>query len=375
MTVLAWISAAASLLSLACLLLNRRSFRPLRPGPPPASGWPFVSVVVPARNEERSLERAVASHLASDYPDFEVVVVDDRSTDGTPAILDRMRSGQPRLRVVPGAEPPPGWLGKPNALARGVEAAIGEVLLIVDADVEYAPTALRQAVSMAVAESLGLLCVLPRMVTAGFWEGVLMPNLAALLYLGPGFLFNSPRLRRLAIGGGSGNLVFRTALEASGGLRPLRNRVIDDVALARQVKASGFGVRAFTACDDVSVRMYEGFREVVDGFTKNVAFLFRSSALVLGFVLFFTGLAWAPYVVLLSGAGGFAKLLAAGSIAAILAGRLAVARISRTPAWSAAFHPLMVTVWAGIALRSVSRRIVSGNVVWRGRSTPAGEAR
>jgi hypothetical protein len=134
-------------------------------------------------------------------------------------------------------------------------------------------------------------------------------------------------------------------------------------------------VKAFTACDEVQVRMYEGFREVADGFTKNVAYLFRSSALVLALVLFFTALAWAPYVVLLSGAGGFAKVLAAGSIAAILAGRLAVARISRTPAWSALFHLLMVTVWAGIAVRSVLRRIVSRNVVWRGRSTPAGEAR
>ncbi len=119
------------------------------------------------------------------------------------------------------------------------------------------------------------------MVTAGFWEGVLMPNLAALLYLGPGFLFNSPGLRRLAIGGGSGNLVFRRALAESGGFRLLCNRVIDDVALARQIKSSGFGVRAFTACDEVRVRMYEGLREVADGFTKNVAYLFRSSALVL----------------------------------------------------------------------------------------------
>lgn len=375
MTALAGISAAASLLSLACLVLNWRSFRPLRLGAPPADGWPFVSIVIPARNEERSLERAVALHLAADYPDFEVVVVDDRSTDGTAAILDRMRSVSPRLRVVPGTEPAPGWLGKPNALAAGIEAAKGELLLIVDADVEYAPSALRAAVSTAVSENLGLLCILPRMVTAGFWEGVLMPNLAALLYLGPGFLFNSPGLGRLAIGGGSGNLVSRRALAESGGFRLLCNRVIDDVALARQLKSSGFGVRAFTACDEVRVRMYEGFREVADGFTKNVAYLFRSSALVLALVLFFTALAWAPYVVLLSGAGGFAKVLAAASIAAILAGRLAVARISRTPAWSALFHLLMVTVWAGIAVRSVLRRIVSRNVVWRGRSTPAGEAR
>ena len=375
MTALAAISAAAAALSLACLVLNGRSFRPLPAGAPPAGGWPPVSVVIPARNEERALERAVAAHLSCDYPDFEVVVVDDRSTDSTPAILLRMRELSPRLRVVAGAEPPPGWLGKPNAVARGIAAAAGEYFLIVDADVEYSARALRDAVAAAMSEDLGLLCILPRMVTRGFWEGVLMPNLAALLYLGPGFLFNSRRFRGLALGGGSGNLVSRNALRVSGGFEPLQNRVIDDVALARQIKRAGFGVRAYTACDDVRVRMYDGFREIVDGFTKNVAFLFPSSAAVLALVFFFTALAWAPYAVLLSGAGGTARALAAGAIAAILLGRLAVARLTRTPFWSAVFHPLMVTVWAGIAVRSVARRALSGTVVWRGRATPARDAR
>jgi chlorobactene glucosyltransferase len=372
MTALAVFSAAAALLSLVCLALNQRAFRPLRPGGAPAGGWPFISVVVPARNEARNIERALTSHLASDYPAFEVVVVDDGSTDSTPSILARLGARSPRLRVVSAGEPPAGWLGKPNALARGVEASLGERMLIVDADVEYSPAVLRGAVSAAISEDLGLLCILPRIVTRGFWEGVLMPNLVALLYLGPGFLFNGHRFRSLAIGGGSGNLVSKSALADSGGFESIRNLVIDDVGLARRIKLAGFDVKAFTACDDVRVRMYEGFREIADGFTKNLAFLFRSPARVLAFVFFLTALAWAPYAVLLSGASPFAKALAGGAIAATLAGRLAAAVVTRTPRWSAFFHPLMVAVWAGIALRSVWRRVVLGKIVWRGRSTPAG---
>jgi chlorobactene glucosyltransferase len=374
-TALAVISAAAALVSLVCLALNQRSFRPLPDGAPPASGWPPVSVVIPARNEERNIGRAVMSHLECDYPDFEVVVVDDFSTDATPAILDGLRSRSPKLRVVAASEPPEGWLGKPNALLRGTDATRGEWLLIVDADVEYAPRVLRDAVAAALSEDLGLLCVLPGFVTAGFWEGVLMPNLAAFLYLGPGFLFNTPRLRNVAIGGGSGNLVSRRALADSGGFKPLRHAVIDDMGLARQIKRAGFGVKVFTAFDEIRVRMYEGFREVTNGFTKNLAFLFRSPVLVLGVAAFFAALAWAPYAVLFSAAKAPAKILAAGAIAATFAGRVAVARITRTARWSALFHPLMVTVWAGIALRSVWRRAVLGEIVWRGRSTPAGEAR
>jgi glycosyltransferase involved in cell wall biosynthesis len=333
--------------------------------------WPSVSVVIPARNEERSVERAVRSHLASDYPRLEVLVVDDRSTDRTGEILESISRDVARLRIVTTSEPRSGWLGKPNALACGFEEAKSEWILFVDADVEYGSTVLRRAVSTALLEELGLIAILPQVVTRGFWEGVLMPNLVALLYLGPGFLFNSRWIRELALGGGSGNLVSRTALAATGGFAPLRDAVIDDIGLARQVKHAGFGVRAFTACDDVRVRMYEGFAEIAEGFTKNIAFLFRSPIRVLVFTFAFLALAWAPYVVLFAPAPRGAKLLAGLSILAVLVGRAVAALLTRTPVWSAIFHPLMVTVWAGIALRSVWRRVVLGKIIWRGRETAA----
>src|ERR1041385_5282481 len=105
----------------------------------------FVSIVIPARNEARSIERTLRAFLAQDYANFEVILVDDRSTDGTGDLARAL--GDPRLVVIAGEEPPPGWLGKPWAMQQGSRAARGELLLFVDADVHYEPPALRAAVA------------------------------------------------------------------------------------------------------------------------------------------------------------------------------------------------------------------------------------
>jgi chlorobactene glucosyltransferase len=375
-TALAAVCAAASVLALFCLAANSRAFPALR-GEEPASGpWPKVSVLVPARDEERDLEKAISAHLAVNYPDFEVIVVDDRSSDGTGEILRRLASGSPRLVVIPGQEPPAGWLGKPNALRQAARRAVGEWLLFVDADVVYAPDALRAAVGYARSRRLDCLCLLPRIVTVGFWEGVLMPNLAALLYMGPGFLLNRDSFRLAAAGGGSGNLVSRSAYEAAGGHEALRNSVIDDVRLATLVRRAGRRARAATPLDGGRVRQYRGVREIVEGFTKNAAYALPRPWMMVPAVLFFWLTTFSPFVALIRPrAHPAAAALSAFAIGATLAGRVGVARLTRTPVWSAFFHPLMVAVWGGIGLRSAWRRAVLGRVVWRGRSTPAREAR
>src|SRR5688572_4214289 len=224
-----------------------------------ADSPPRVSVVIPARNEEAGVESAVRSHLAQDYPELEVIVVDDRSADRTPEILRRLAAEDPRLTVVAGIEPPAGWLGKPHALFLGARAATGEILLFADADVRYQKRALREGVAVLGDRRLDLLAFFPRFENRGFWENVLMPFLSIAVFLGFGFLALSRRIP-LAMGAGAGNLVRRRAYEAVGGHGAIRNSVVDDVRLAVTLKRAGFRVGAFRAEERVAVRMYRRLR-------------------------------------------------------------------------------------------------------------------
>ena len=339
-------------------------------------------MVIPARNEERGIGAAVASHLAQDYPGLEVIVVDDQSTDSTGAILAGLAREDARLRVVTGVAPPPGWLGKTHALWLGASEATGEVLLFADADVIYRPGALAAAVEYLESSGADLLCLLPRIELAGFWEGVLMPYLPNAFFLGPGFLTNCDRVRGMAAGGGAGNLVRRSAYERSGGHAAIRDSVVDDIHLALRVKNAGMRTRTVRAENHVSVRMYEGFREVVDGFTKNVAYAF-SGPFGVGFA-FQMGigivLTLAPAAVLLGALAGLPIAASEVRLAALGYGLYALteavlALALGSPIWPIWTHPIMSAVWAGIICRSFYQRIVRKRLTWRGREFDARGAR
>jgi chlorobactene glucosyltransferase len=348
------------------------------------SGGPFpkVSIIIPARDEERAVAAGVGSLLAQDYPDFEVIVVNDRSRDGTGAILEMLARESARLRIVAGSEPPPGWLGKPHALWLGARAASGELLLFADADVRYEPGCLREAVSLLREREADFLGLLPRLEAEGFWENVLLPFVIGAYYAGPGLFANCRWPRWIALGGGAGNMIRRSAYEAIGGHEALKASVIDDVALALRAKLSGFRTCAARAEDRVAVRMYCGFREVCAGFTKNVAYAYQGWP---GAVLFLVTAAWfvlslaPPAFLFLAFAGVDAArrdiaLAAAGTALPILA-RLALAAVVGDPLWPSFTHPIMAAVWAGITCRSLYQRFVRRRLTWRGREFDARGAR
>ncbi len=253
-----------------------------------ATASPSVSVVIPARDEEQDVEAAVRSHLAQDYPSLEIVVVEDRSTDATGRILERLARQDPRLSVLAGLEPPAGWLGKPHALSQGAAAAKGEWILFADADVRYDRRTLSEAMAYVQSKGLDFVMLLPRIEMRGFWENVLMPYLLMAVFQAPAFLANRRRPRWIAAGGGAGNLIRRAAYEAIGGHAALRDSVVDDVRLGYAVKAAGFAFGVVRAEDRVAVRMYRGFRQVFDGFTKNIAYVYTGAT---GLVLFAVTLA------------------------------------------------------------------------------------
>lgn len=338
-------------------------------------------MVVPARNEEAGVEAAVRSHLAQDYADFEVVVVDDRSTDSTAEILGRVASDHQRLLVVRGVEPPAGWLGKPHAVSQGVSRASGEILFFADADVRYHPHAMREAVALLRSRDIDLLALFPRLEMRGFWENVLLPYLPQSFFFGAGALLNTDLQRRWAAGGGAGMLVRREAYERAGAHSVLRASVIDDLHLAINVRQSGGRCRFAMADDRMFLRMYRGYAEVRDGFTKNIAYAFEGLTGVL-LVLFtvFSMLAWiVPPVVLaaaLLGApvAGRDVGLAAVAFGAIVAARLGMSIALRYPLWTAVTQPLMAAAWIEIIVRSFVRRFLRREVEWRGRRYDAKDA-
>ena len=367
MTVLLSVVLAFWVVALATTLLNLLVIPKLQPRSP--RRFPRVSVIVPARDEERSIERTVRALLAQTYPDLELIVVNDRSADATGAILARFAG----ITVLDNEEPPPGWLGKPWALHQGSLRATGELLLFVDADVIYQPGLVAEAVAYFETRDIALLSVFPALELRGFWEHVVMPHLAmfAFSFL-PLWLGNRTRIVRLAIGGGTGNLVRRDLYLAAGGHEALRDAVIDDVGLARLMRREGHRTEVIRAEQSVSVRMYHGLREIVDGFTKNAFAAFGYSYLVTlpGFVL-------AAIVHLLP----YGMAVMGNRVALLTVGVIALTRVILYRAIgyrldNALFaHPLMIAVWLAILLRSIWRTGIRRRVHWRGRTYDAAGTR
>ncbi len=279
-------------------------------------------------------------------------------------------------------EPPPGWLGKPHALFQGAAHATGELILFADADVRYDPTAVSESVAMLEAGRIDLLALFPRLEMHGFWENVLMPYLAVSYFFGPAFWVNSDAQRRYAAGGGAGMLVRAAAYRAAGGHEALKTSVIDDVGLAIRVRRAGGRCRMAMADDRVRLRMYRGFREVFDGFTKNMAYVFEGGmGVFLAASTFFTFLAWTLPAMTLAAAALGAKVpprdvaLAALAFGLTVAARTGMGVFLKYPAWTAVTQPLTAAVWAGITARSLVWRFVHRRVRWRGRGYDATRAR
>ena len=333
---------------------------------------PFVSVIIPARNEARAIERTLRAFLAQDYPNFEVILVDDRSADGTGDIARAL--GDPRLIVISGEEMPPGWLGKPWAMQQGSRAARGELLLFVDADVHYAPAALRAAVAHIEREpGIAMLALLPHFEMHGFWENVAMPALAMFAFsVLPSWLSNRTRLAVLAVGAGTGNLVRRDAYERCGGHEALKEAVVDDVGLARLLRRRGEVTEAVRADELVSVRMYHGGGEILRGFTKNAfAVVNRSYLAAVPFLVVNYVIGLWPYIAALTG-----DRFAIATVVLISVVRVVVFAALRYPILYALFaHPLMAAFWIVIFVRSMWLTGFRRELEWRGRTYDASETR
>ncbi|MGD8872515.1 MAG: glycosyltransferase family 2 protein, partial [Gemmatimonadota bacterium] len=245
----------------------------LPPGPDPGAAAPLVSVIVPARNEAANIERCLASLTESAYPVFEVIVVDDRSTDGTGALARALPAGRAlRIEVIDGEDLPSGWLGKPWACWQGARIAEGDLLLFTDADTVHGQDLLGRSVAGMVEDEADLMTLVGRQLMETFWERLVQPQ----VFLTMSCRF--PRFERIAhndrwrdaIANGQFLLFRREAYEAIGGHEAVRDEVVEDLALAQHVKRAGLALRIRRADTDLATRMYRSLPQLVEGWSKNI---------------------------------------------------------------------------------------------------------
>ena len=250
-------------------LSRQRLLAPLSDQHPTSQDAPLVSVLVPARNEaHRVLSDCIRSILAQDYERFEVIAINDRSTDQTREILDSLAQDDDRLRVIEGDELPFGWLGKPYAMHQALRYAHGEWLLATDADMIFHKSALRTAMSKFSSVEADAMTLIPHFEARSFWERVMIPTWAwVMLMFAISYRINDPNSQG-ALGLGGFFLMRRAALERTGGYEALKDEVMEDVRLAERIKRSGGRMLVESAPGLLSTRMYSNFGEMWESCTK-----------------------------------------------------------------------------------------------------------
>ena len=364
--------AAASFLSLlaASIMLarGRRQLTWLRdalPLPPPAQR-PTLSVLAPARNEARNIEAAVRAMLAQDYLGLEVIVVDDRSTDQTPAILARLQAEMPQLRIVSISQLPPGWLGKNYANSRAAAEARGELLLFTDADVVLAPGTLQRAVGHFVRERLDMLAVGPEAPMPGLLlsQFTLYFGILFSLFARP-WAASNPR-SRAHVGIGAFNLLRATAYRAAGGHEAIRLRPDDDLKLGKLVKQAGFRQAFAIGRGCVKVEWYDSWRALRDGLMKNLfaGAEYRVGLVAAGVLLHLLVLVLPPVALLFT--AGAAWWLYLGCCLLFLWQGIAAAPAFGTRRWAGVLLPALALFGAFLMVRATALTLLRDGIEWRG---------
>ncbi len=367
-----WLLAAPWILVLLLVVYGYATRRPRLRDYEPLTSGPLVSVIIPARNEARNIERCMRSVLATQYSPIEVIVVDDRSTDGTAEIVEPA-TGR-RLRLVRGTEPPEGWFGKQWAIMQGYRVAKGDLLLFADADTRHEPELLPRAVRALETERADLFTVIPRQEMRTFWERLIQPHVFFALGARAGNIarINRTRVDWNAIANGQFILTTRAAYESAGTHEGVKHTVADDLALAQAYVRAGKDIFLAHAQEFMTTRMYGSLREILAGWTKNLALgaplmmpPIRFVRAALPYVMWLPALAWIapPLAWIVSGgswtAAGIATLVSLLTWIIIYAAEGA-------PVWYALLYPLGAAIVGFIMVRSAirGRRLIE----WRGRS-------
>jgi len=357
---------------LTVIISNLRILRRLGDYPLP-TGWPKVSILVPARNEADNIGPCVRSLQQQQYPAFEILVLDDHSTDDTWQHLCALASDDDRLHIRKGDPLPPGWLGKHWACHQLAQRAKGELLLFTDADTRHHPLMLRDSVAAIIDEEADLLTALPHEETGSWGENLVIPILLwcimAFVPLGLAYRLRLPALSATI---GQFMLFRRAAYKKIGGYASIRDEVVDDLALGRRTKAFGLRWRLADGGQRISCRMYKNFGEVFAGLSKNLYAVFGNKPLPFLFAWsWITVVFWGPFITLglaLSGVSLSPITLTLTGLAialALLIWSLIHWRFG-FPRYLPLLYPVTILLATLIALRSMilTRQ---GQTTWKGR--------
>jgi len=327
--------------------------------------WPSVSLIAPARNEERHIESALRSLVTIDYPGLEITIVNDRSTDRTGEILNRLAAEFPQLNVVTLTDLPAGWLGKNHALELGADRSHGEWLLFTDADIVFEPTALKRAISYALANRVDHLAATPL---------ARMPSWLLQAFTVTFAIYFSLFIRLWAIrnprstahvGIGAFNLVRAEAFRAVGGFERIRMRPDDDLKLGKIIKLGGFRQDLVNGDEFLIVHWYASLGEMIRGLEKNT---FAATEYSVWFSLFSGSLSlinnvW-PFAAIWIVAGP-ARWLNLAVVLLLLWMAWSTARLMKAPQLSALAFPITVLLLTFIQWRTMILNYYHGGIRWR----------
>ncbi|MGB9072807.1 MAG: glycosyltransferase [Terriglobales bacterium] len=367
--------------------------------PATAEGEPRVSIIVPACNEEKHIRETLTRLLGLEYANYEVIAVNDRSTDRTGQIMDEIAAGAEcgadipvhvpaasalqteadrnvhptRLKVIHIPELPPGWLGKTHAMWTAGKQASGDWLLFTDADVLFKPDSLRRAMAYAESEKADHVVLFPRMIMKSPGDRMMIAFFQALFVFGHRPWKVADPDARDHMGVGAFNLVRRPVYEAVGTYQALRMEVLDDMKLGKVVKNAGFSQRNVFGADLISLRWAEGAFGVVNNLTKNFFAVmsfqwWRTVASTFGLAFLNLG----PFLGVWL-AHGWARLpyaVALGSIFAIYYGMSSRSAVS---AYYFFLHPISTSLFMYTLTRSMFLTLWNDGVVWRGTKYPLEE--
>ncbi len=348
--------------------------------PVSASGNPRVCIVVPARNEEKDIEFSLIRLLELDYDNYEVIAVNDRSTDRTGEIMERVEKNlsaglKNRLRVLHHRDLPAGWLGKTHAMWTAANQATGDWLLFTDADVLFKPDSLRRALAYAEAERADHVVLFPQMIMKRPGEFMMIAFFQTMFVFGHRPWKVADPKSKDHMGVGAFNLIRRSVYDAVGTYEALRMEVLDDMKLGKVVKEAGFAQRNVFGRDLISLRWARGARGVVDNLTKNFFAVLSFQwwrTIISAFGLAFLNLG--PFLGVFL-AHGWQRLPYAIALFCMFAIYVGMSWRSRVPAYYFLLHPVSTALFIYTLLLSMFHALWNNGIIWRGTRYPLEELR